>query len=280
MRTARIVLLGVTLATLTALPALGQKPSLPSAHPGLQAAAAQRQRMINAAMAQRQRAMSSGAVVQRGTPVDTSNWPTAQSIQRFSGHRLPRSRHSGFLPTIQERFPVFGLGFDAHHFQVTRGRRSGFGFGFPIKGGRFFNGGFFGGFGLPFVSSSVAVVPQVIEVPVPFAVPVAVQPEAAETEREAVGAVPGLPQTWKQWLLRVVEPSVRPEPPHIAPLTLLVLKDDTTHVAADYWLEDGRLFYLSSTGREDSFLLRDLDLGMTRRLNSERGVRFVLRDRN
>jgi hypothetical protein len=64
-----------------------------------------------------------------------------------------------------------------------------------------------------------------------------------------------------------------PRPPH---LTLLVLKDETIIPARDYWLEDGRVFYITSTGRQGSFLLRELDWEMTTELNAQRNVEFVL----
>ncbi len=56
-----------------------------------------------------------------------------------------------------------------------------------------------------------------------------------------------------------------------------MLKDGSIFAATDYWLEDGRLLYLSSTGAVSSVALGDLDWPMTTRLNAERGVRFVLR---
>ncbi len=42
-------------------------------------------------------------------------------------------------------------------------------------------------------------------------------------------------------------------------------------------MEDGRIFYVSSTGRQDSVAIRDLDWEMTHRLNDQRHVPFVLR---
>ena len=173
---------------------------------------------------------------------------------------------------VRERFPVFGLGFDAHHFRVTH-RRHGFGFGRGrFKGHRFFRTGFF-----PIVSSSVVVVSQIVEVPV--IVVGAIQDASIEEEpisRSVFPAVAGLPYNWNE-RPQVAEPGLRSQPTPLPQLTLLVLKDGSIFAATDYWLQEGRLFYLSSTGAVSSVALGDLDWPMTTRLNAERGVRFVLR---
>lgn len=49
--------------------------------------------------------------------------------------------------------------------------------------------------------------------------------------------------------------------------TLLVLKDQSMLAVTDYRVEDGRLSYVTSTGRQDSVPLDDLDLEATSRLN-------------
>lgn len=180
----------------------------------------------------------------------------------------------GFRPVVFERFPVFGLGFDAHHFQVLH-RRHGF---FPggFSGGGFVGNNFFAGgfFPLSFVSSSstVIVVPQVVPVQVP--VPVVVNDNPPPPASGGAVAA-GLPPNWPR--LRVARSSYPTERPPLAQLTLLVLKDQTIFAATDYWLEDGRIFYVTSTGKQASVALRELDWEMTRRLNAERGVTFLLR---
>ncbi len=45
----------------------------------------------------------------------------------------------------------------------------------------------------------------------------------------------------------------------------------------DYWVEDGRLHYVTSYGGEDSVLLEQIDFGRTVQLNAERGVELVQR---
>jgi hypothetical protein len=59
-------------------------------------------------------------------------------------------------------------------------------------------------------------------------------------------------------------------------LTLFVLKNQTIYGATDYWLDDGRLTYISD-GTLSSADLSDVDWGRTTQLNSERGVKLVLR---
>ncbi|MCH7986541.1 MAG: hypothetical protein IH847_08150 [Acidobacteria bacterium] len=220
--------------------------------------------------------MAASAVHSRRTPARTARNP-AWVVVPTKSHVVSLSRHTfipgfGLVPVVRERFPVFGLGFDAHHFRVTH-RRHGFGFGRGrFKGRRFFRTGFF-----PLVSSSVVVVPQIVEVPV--VVVGAIQDASIEEEpisRSAFPAVAGLPFNWNE-RLQVAEPGLRSQPSPLPQLTLLVLKDGSIFAATDYWLEDGRLFYLSSTGAVSSVALGGLDWPMTTRLNAERGVRFVLR---
>ncbi len=221
--------------------------------------------------------VAASSVRSRRTPTRTARNP-AWVVVPTKSHPASLSRHTfspgfGLVPVVRERFPVFGLGFDAHHFRVTH-RRHGFGFGRGrFKGRRFFRTGF-----IPIVSSSVVVAPQII-VEVPVLVVEAGQDASTEEEsasRSAFPAVAGLPFNWNE-RLQVAEPGLRPQPTPLPQLTLLVLKDSSIFAATDYWLEDGRLFYLSSTGAVSSVVLGDLDWPMTTRLNAERGVRFVLR---
>ena len=175
----------------------------------------------------------------------------------------------GLRPVIREQFPVFGWGFDAHHFSVINQRPGFFGGGFFGK--RFFVGGFFP-FGSSVSSSTVVVVPQIV----PVQVPVVTQAVLTRTNGEIIVPV-GLPENWGQ--VRIVKPSFTAEQPPLRRLTLIVLKDGTIYAATDYWLEDGRVFYVTSTGQQDAVAVRDLDLEMTTRLNAERHVPFILRSR-
>ncbi len=67
------------------------------------------------------------------------------------------------------------------------------------------------------------------------------------------------------------------EQPGARPITLLFLKNGWMGSLTDYWVEDGRLHYVTSYGGEDSVPLAQIDFDRTVRLNAERGVEFVLR---
>lgn len=200
---------------------------------------------------------------------------TAGGVVLIPGvNSLPASGSQGFgrgFGFRHEQFPVFGWGFDAHHFSVINQTPGFFGGGF--FGRRFFAGGFFP-FASAVSSSTVVVVPQVVPVQVP--VPVVAQTILIDPAGEVIVPV-GLPENWGQ--VRVVKPSVTAEQPPLPQLTLVVLKDGTIYAVTDYWLEDGRLFYVTSTGKQDAVAVRDLDLELTTRLNAERHVPFILRSR-
>ncbi len=61
------------------------------------------------------------------------------------------------------------------------------------------------------------------------------------------------------------------------PITLLQLKNGWMYGLTDYWIEDGRLHYVTTYGGENSVALEQIDFDETVRLNAERGVEFVLR---
>jgi hypothetical protein len=71
-----------------------------------------------------------------------------------------------------------------------------------------------------------------------------------------------------------------PEQANASPLILLVLKDGSVYGVTDYWLEEGRLHYLTSYGGENDISIDQLDLQKTVDQNWERGVEFVLRPAN
>lgn len=172
----------------------------------------------------------------------------------------------GLQPVIPEQFPVFGQGFDAHHFSVLNRQRGFFGGGF--FGGGFMGNNFFGGGFFPL--SAIGSTTTVIVVPQP--VPVVVQEVRAEPAEVVVPV--GLPPNWGE--VQVARPSYPVQQAPISQLTLIVLKDQTIFAVTDYWLEEGRVFYVTSTGAQKSVALRDLDWEMSTRLNAERGVEFVL----
>jgi hypothetical protein len=67
------------------------------------------------------------------------------------------------------------------------------------------------------------------------------------------------------------------EQPPARPMTLLQLKNGWMYGLTDYWIEDGRLHYLTTYGGENSVPLEEIDFDKTVQLNAERGVEFVLR---
>jgi hypothetical protein len=187
----------------------------------------------------------------------------------------------GFRPVIHEAFTP---GFDAFHHSILHRRHRNH--GLFLKGGfhhgRFFGGGFFNPFFPVVTGTSVVVVPQVVQVPVPVVVPVAVPVAQGSDSFSNVPIMEldgttgaGLAANWSEHV-RVVEPSIPSDQEPLPQLTLLALKDGTIYAATDYWLEDGRIFYVSSTGVQYSMAVRELDWEMTTRLNAERHVKFVL----
>ncbi len=57
---------------------------------------------------------------------------------------------------------------------------------------------------------------------------------------------------------------------------LIVLKDDTTLLVSDYWLDDSTLNYVTRDGKKLSVDLSKVNLDLTKKLNHERGLEFQL----
>jgi hypothetical protein len=181
----------------------------------------------------------------------------------------------GLWPVTHERFAP-GFGFDATHHTLTRGRHFRHGFHGGFIGGHFHGRNFgFGGFFpfFPAVSSSSTVV-VVQQPPQTVVVPVVVDNDYFGRSDEVVVAA-GLPDDWPR--LRVAASSYAPQQEPLPAIILLVRKNEVIIPAVDYWLEDDLVFYVTSTGRQGSFPVRDLDWNMTTRLNAERGYEFALR---
>jgi hypothetical protein len=68
-----------------------------------------------------------------------------------------------------------------------------------------------------------------------------------------------------------------PEQANASPLILLVLKDGSVYGVTDYWLEEGKLHYLTSYGGANDIPIEQLDLQKTVDENWARGVEFALR---
>ena len=60
-------------------------------------------------------------------------------------------------------------------------------------------------------------------------------------------------------------------------LTLLVLKSGSVYAVSDYWIDNNSLSYVLANGSAGAVALGDMDWGSTTQLNSERGVRVILR---
>lgn len=60
-------------------------------------------------------------------------------------------------------------------------------------------------------------------------------------------------------------------------LTLIALKSEAIYAVTDYWLDNGRLNYVLSSGTDQSVDLGEIDWGKTLGLNAERGVAITLR---
>jgi hypothetical protein len=68
---------------------------------------------------------------------------------------------------------------------------------------------------------------------------------------------------------------------HFEPqLIWLVLKDGTSYLVKDYWLEFGKLQCVTLDGERKLLPLARLDLDETVRLNRERSVEFAIRSRD
>src|SRR5882724_905407 len=69
------------------------------------------------------------------------------------------------------------------------------------------------------------------------------------------------------------------EDPSVPQLTWLILKDGTSYLARDYWVEAGKLLCVTLDWERKLLPLARLDLDETIRLNRDRNVDFVIRSR-
>jgi hypothetical protein len=88
---------------------------------------------------------------------------------------------------------------------------------------------------------------------------------------------PDDPGTWLPPEPAGQQPGEQMEPAPAAPLTLLVLRDGSIYGVTDYWLEGGRLHYVTSYGADNSIPIEQLDLQRTVDENWQRGIAFSLR---
>ena len=71
--------------------------------------------------------------------------------------------------------------------------------------------------------------------------------------------------------------ATNPRPPSPAPSMVLYLTDGRTIAVADWWVEHGRLQYVTESGIKDSIDLSKLDLEQTIKQNQTRGLEFRLK---
>lgn len=62
-------------------------------------------------------------------------------------------------------------------------------------------------------------------------------------------------------------------------MTIIALKDGTAALAQGYWLEDGKLQWMSDKGEQKALPLEQVDLYQTTQLNHERNVDFALQSK-
>ncbi len=169
---------------------------------------------------------------------------------QFARFRFHRFHHGFGFPFCS---PVFGIGFATHHF------------GFFHRELACFPQPFFSPFFFPFapLAGSTFLV-------FPSSVVVGQEPLAEEQQMEEAPA--GEPTESQP----AGEPSASSKQGSRR-LTLLQLKNGSMYGLTDYWLEDGRLHYITSYGGENSVPIEEIDFDKTVQLNSERGVEFVLR---
>jgi hypothetical protein len=63
-------------------------------------------------------------------------------------------------------------------------------------------------------------------------------------------------------------------------MTIIAMKDGTAMLAQGYWLESGKLQWMSEGGEQKALPLEQVDLYQTTRLNHERNVDFVLQSKS
>jgi hypothetical protein len=61
------------------------------------------------------------------------------------------------------------------------------------------------------------------------------------------------------------------------PLTVLFLKNGAVYAVTDYWIQDNKLYYVTSYGGENTIDMDEIDLQKTVDVNANRGVEFILK---
>jgi hypothetical protein len=105
------------------------------------------------------------------------------------------------------------------------------------------------------------------------------QPWYAGSTAPALASATPAPQP-RQQEPDTMRPSNFLEGRSVPQLTWLILKDGTSELVQDYWIESGKLQYLTLGGERKLLPLSRIDLDETVRLNQERNVEFVIRLRD
>src|SRR6267154_2238535 len=107
------------------------------------------------------------------------------------------------------------------------------------------------------------------------------QPRAEPSPSPSPSAHTTIPSIWyvppgmSAWRSKVADDPVKLARP--SGLTLIFLKSEAIYAVTDYWLDNGRLNYVLSSGTNQSVDLGEVDWSKTLGLNAERGVVITLR---
>ncbi len=118
------------------------------------------------------------------------------------------------------------------------------------------------------------VVPYPVEQPVYLLPTPPDQPPVEVPAEQPVYTPPGL-SVWGGNRPPVEIRELAPPEPD-TPLTLIAFKDHSVYAVSDYWVEDGRLFYITNYGAKNSVAVDHLDLDVTAKLNDGRGTALDL----
>ena len=158
------------------------------------------------------------------------------------------------------------------------------GFGYPYG----YSSGYYGsGYSYGYGYRAPAVVPYAVPVYVPYADPYAMAPPPPPAPPQIIYVLPGPPsatvvttapqQPQNGVVTYVVPPRNGGATESTAPrLYLIALKNSSIYSAAEYWVEDDTLHYVTNHGVHNQVSLDQFDLELTKRLNRERGLDFRL----
>lgn len=160
-------------------------------------------------------------------------------------------------------FGFYGGGFGCDPFSGFGCFGYGAGFGYGFGGGFGAGYGFGGGFGYDSGDNS--------QYPVSGG-PYLFENDKAGDNADAAAPTDDNPSTWQN---PPASNSVTAAAP--APSTLIYLKDGTIYEVMSYWLDAGKLHYITNYGGENAIDMNLLDLQQTVDANTQRGVTFTLR---